>query len=440
MKEKGGKEKTGMCHFPFVLRRMSLRSVGRKLRMEEDLRKKTASEEQKGIGNMSSSIKISFTGDVMSYMPQNEACRKGSSYDYSPVFANAGSFFGESSFVVGNLETPVAGEDLLYSCKEYSFNTPEPFASAVRDAGFGLVSTANNHCMDREFEGLKRTLDTLDRIGLPHIGTARTPEERAEVCIREIGGMRIGFLAYTYGTNAFAHHHFLPDGHDWAVNLFQPEETLEGAVNLLVNDRKIAAQVNELYRMENPLFRTRIQPRLERLRSDAARCRAAGAEFIILLMHSGGQYNSFPDAYSRTLEKEMRNMDIDAIVGHHPHVVHPCEVLAGRPVAWSLGNFCCTPSDLRGISHFASDYSVVLHLHLQRAEDSGKVEWKKMTFSISKNVVTPGGIAVPFRVDELMSSCTDWKSRDCLAKDVEVIANVFRNRCEGVEVEAEYDF
>ena len=89
-------------------------------------------------------------------------------------------------------------------CIRDRFNTPDALGDALKDAGFDLVSTANNHCLDRGYDGMVRTLDVLDKLGLAHVGTYRSAEERAAqngVYVADMGGIKVAFLSYTYGTN-----------------------------------------------------------------------------------------------------------------------------------------------------------------------------------------------------------------------------------------------
>ncbi len=348
---------------------------------------------------MNQEVKLTFTGDIMSYPPQNKFCKRGAGYDYSEVFREVRGLLLDCDCCIGNLETPLAAAERGYSSEQYSFNTPDAFARDLKNAGIDLVSTANNHCMDRDIEGLYETLDTLDYVGLAHVGTARSEEERRKPCLfRFAGGRKIGFLAYTYGTNAFAHHRFVPEQESFAVNLFQPEETKEGSVHLLDAPEVIEANEQKI-RANDALYRKTVLPRLEQLNADAERCRAAGAEFVILIMHSGGQYNPEPDPYTLHLVEWIReNCRIDAIIGHHPHVVQKFRMDGEVPIAYSLGNFASTPGFNPGSTRNQAAYSILLHLHFGLEESALKI--KKITYSITKSVVRADGFSsvVPLHV------------------------------------------
>ena len=148
-------------------------------------------------------IKISFLGDIMCEMPFLKAAKiKPYNYDFDKAFSGLKILCEKSDYVIGNLETVCAGETQGYTKELYSFNTPDNFISALKKCGIDFVSTANNHCLDRGLDGLRRTLDVLDSQGIRHTGTYRSRKESEYACIVEIMGMKLGIISYTYGTNS----------------------------------------------------------------------------------------------------------------------------------------------------------------------------------------------------------------------------------------------
>ncbi len=100
----------------------------------------------------------------------------------------------------GNLETTFAGIDRGYSGYP-TFNSPASLGEALKNIGVDVLSTANNHCLDKGFSGLESTLSELDNMGISHTGTSRTEEEQNTVLVKEVNGIKIAFLSFTYGTN-----------------------------------------------------------------------------------------------------------------------------------------------------------------------------------------------------------------------------------------------
>ncbi len=357
------------------------------------------------------SCELLFSGDIMCQIPLNDACKTESGYDYDPVFEPVYGLLSRADYVVGNLETPIAGEARKYSWERYIFNTPVEFAQAVKKAGFDLVSLANNHCMDRDLGGLYMTLENLDKVGLASIGTSRSSRERKRCFIAEINSIQIGFLAYTYGINSQHHRMYLPQGTEFAVNLIQPPENLEGAINLL-EPETVGAHTEELYRQPNRVFDETIAHYYQQIADDIDRLRSHGAELVVMLLHCGGQYDDTPDAYTREVVHRLCEMKIDAIICNHQHVIHPFEMMGDVPVAWCLGNF--VHSNYMTPHPKMCPYSALLHLKAERA--GGSPRFVEASVTLTKTVVNDRGISQVHTVAELMEN-SRGRALESLKKD-----------------------
>ena len=165
--------------------------------------------------------RITFVGDIMCEKPLQRAWNKGGDAVFDRVFSRTGALFAASDYVVGNLETVFAGPARGYTRELYRFNTPDGFARAIAKGGIHLLTTATNHCLDGGVEGLDRTLAVLDRCGLAHTGTFRSPAE-PRFLVRRIGGLRVAFLNYTYGVNVHETGIVLPPQDLYRLNLLKP--------------------------------------------------------------------------------------------------------------------------------------------------------------------------------------------------------------------------
>ena len=143
-------------------------------------------------------VKLAMVGDIMVHDYQyNEAYDPATgTYDFMHNFQDVKKYFAGNDLVIGNLELTFGGPNRPYSSFP-CFNTPDSFLDAVQDAGFNLLITANNHCMDTGQAGLIRTLDKLDEAGISHFGTYRSQEERVAILYRDVNGIRFAFLSYT---------------------------------------------------------------------------------------------------------------------------------------------------------------------------------------------------------------------------------------------------
>ena len=127
---------------------------------------------------------MSVIGDIMCHNTQyKDAYTSNDSYDFSYVFKDIKNYISEADIAVGNLETTFAGKARGYS-NYPTFNTPEQLAHNLKDFGIDVVSTANNHCMDKNFSGLVSTLNYLDDAGIAHMGTNATQEDQNKILVR----------------------------------------------------------------------------------------------------------------------------------------------------------------------------------------------------------------------------------------------------------------
>lgn len=253
---------------------------------------------------------IVFAGDAMQHKKQLELADHGKGvYDYSRCFAEIAPWVSAADYAVVNLETPLGDRNFTgYPC----FNAPAAYAEALRDAGFDLMLTANNHTLDRRDAGLRRTVQILDSLNLDHIGTYPTASARADAIpfIRNIKGYKVGFLNYTYGTNGIP---------------------VQGSVVVDMIDK-------------------------DRIVKDIAATRKAGAEIVAVTIHWGVEYVLLPPAQVRQLADFLCRQDVDLVIGGHPHVIQPMEIrhnpATGRPVllVYSMGNLISnmTTRDTRG--------------------------------------------------------------------------------------------
>ncbi|MCL1877746.1 MAG: AmmeMemoRadiSam system protein B, partial [Defluviitaleaceae bacterium] len=159
------------------------------------------------VGTRPSRVRLTFVGDIMLHEPPVD-----NTYTFSWVREHLQS----ADLAIGNLETVFGGFFSGFPL----FSAPDEFGYALRDAGFDLLSTANNHSLDQGVDGLLRSLDFLEGIGIGTFGTYRNREERDAILVRESAcGMRFAFLAYTFGTN----NRQIPQNRDYLVNLIRAD-------------------------------------------------------------------------------------------------------------------------------------------------------------------------------------------------------------------------
>lgn len=264
--------------------------------------------------------KILFAGDLILLEDQVKRGRAGDGYDFAANFAYTKADIAAADFAIGVLETPVAGPPYAVGNfddgKALALNAPDAWAEAVRDAGFDLVTTANNHLLDQGEGGLVRTLDTLDRLGLAHTGSYRNAEEKQASRVRlvEQGGMRMAILSYTYGVN---------DADDDALA-----------------DGALAYATSVIVPRSSPHYAAARAAVAE----DFAAAKALAPDLILVLPHWGTQFADAPDAMQQDWAQYFAEQGADIIFGDHTHSTQPVTITTradGRQTLtlYSPGNY-----------------------------------------------------------------------------------------------------
>ena len=288
---------------------------------------------------------LTVAGDVMNHNTQIADAYDPATdtYDYSHVFQYVKPWLEQADYAVANLETtlPGGGDYTGYP----NFGAPDALAYDLKEAGFDLLSTANNHTRDKGMDAVYRTLDVLDEAGLAHVGTYRSQEERdqSNAVVADVGGIQVAFLSYTYGLNGYS----VPDDQSYAVNLFN----LDYTTTLSTPDEDLLA-------------------------ADLEKARGLGADLIAVIIHWGVEYRDTPTDYQRSLAEFLVANGADLILGGHPHVIEPYETITatgwdGRVregfVCYSLGNFISAQNQTN------TDVTALLQLELTKDGEETRV-------------------------------------------------------------------
>lgn len=396
-------------------------------------------------------VKITFLGDLMCKREQLRIVAN-STRTFHDIFSSVNGLFENSNFVVGNLETPLAGEQLGYTTLPGFFNTPSAFAEAIKASGIDLVTTANNHCLDRGVEGLRNTIRALDKIGLKHTGTYLSEEDSRDVCVVDIGGIRFSFINFTYGTNSeFGHSPLLKKEELWMVDLSKRQDAPPEKPS--VEHKRFSRSKRELLRIlpkrllnillvlkNGDLPRSVATPKYEidNVKSEAiadpvnedflsrqvAKVKRASevSDVVVVLPHIGGQYNPSPGVYAKYVAEKMVLAGADIVVANHSHNPLECTVRNGVPIIYSLGNFCSTPNVDWFVPGSLGEYSVVLNVYW--GQKTMKIE--RMTYSIVKNVVDGVGFSMTEPINKIWERST---AKECERLLVE--ANAVARRFSG---------
>lgn len=283
-------------------------------------------------------------GDTMSHMPvTNDAWDAATGiYEYSRIMAAAEPYIAGADYAVANLETTLSGGPKYSGFP--AFNSPDDLAAELKEVGFDLLLTANNHSLDKGNSGVCRTLDVLDEVGLAHVGTSRTEEEYGNnVVVADVGGISVAFLGYTYGTNGIP----LPQSAPYAVNVYN-----------------------------NDYLTTLSDPNEEKLLDDLEAAKALGTDLVAVMIHWGVEYQTSANHFQQEMADFLFENGADLVLGGHAHVLQPMELRTiirdGEEkqgfLCYSLGNFISAQNDP------LTDTTVVVTLELTKDPVTGKTE------------------------------------------------------------------
>lgn len=330
--------------------------------------------------------KISIYGDIMFKLSQIDKAYTDESYVINDSLYTINEFLNKSDFNIGNLETPITDKTFSKTNEKYSFSTPIEFAYAVKKMGFDLVTTANNHCLDRGVSGLVNTIDNLDSIPLEHIGTYK--EKTKSYIIKEINGIKVGILSFTYGTNAFANNNYLKKSEQYMVDLLQNQEQSNFITKILTSSSLLPIRVlRKMFRklkwcqLHLPIYERESYSRekINHFSNSIKACKDDGAEYIIVCLHIGGQYNEQPTAYTKRICELAKDCGANAVIANHEHIVQKIDLNSMSEkhfCIYSLGNFLSSSGVIDEPFDKMSQYSVAVHLILEKENKEIKANYK----------------------------------------------------------------
>ena len=263
---------------------------------------------------------FTVTGDLLMHRPVFQSCWDAEQGDwvFDCLFTYVTPYIQQADYAVANLETTLRGENPTYP---YSgnplFNCPDGIAVASLNAGFDMLLTGNNHCYDTRVEGVRRTLEVLEQTGLESLGT-QYDAETVDYKVIEVNGIKVGMTCYTYETY---------DGMPGvpSINAIQVLSDTYGMINTFDY-----GQLDKFYAEIGAQFEA---------------MQAEGAEAIVVYMHWGEEYQLTPTEYQVKIAQQLCDMGVDVIVGGHPHVVEPADLLTSTQdenhktlIIYSTGN------------------------------------------------------------------------------------------------------
>lgn len=260
--------------------------------------KKETAEVKKEPEVKTSKLSLVMVGDGLLHSSVYNDAYKDGVYDFKPQLEYIKPIVQNYDLAFYNQESILGGTSIGLS--DYpTFNSPWEFGDAMIDAGFNLVSLANNHTMDRGEKAIINSCEYWKTKDVLTAGSYCSSEEANEIKIKEKNGIKYTLLAYTYGTNGIS----VPSGKEYLVNLYSDEKAK--------ND-------------------------IEKVRDKV--------DLLIVSMHWGTEYRSEPTEEQQRQANYLSSLGVDIIIGTHPHVIEPITYINDTLVIYSLGNFISAQS------------------------------------------------------------------------------------------------
>lgn len=257
---------------------------------EEDT---SAITDPNGAGSEEERISLSFVGDLLvaDYVSAITA-REGYEYLYQPAML----YLSEPDLTAGNLEFPVTKRGTPVTGTPYVFKGSPDVLPSIRNAGFDVLSLANNHALDQGVEGMLDTMKYLDEAGLSHMGAGNNDTEAFTPVIKEVRGIKVAYIGLS---------RVVP------FSSWKADKNVAGL-----------AETYDTRRATEAIAKAKKE-----------------ADIVVVMVHWGKERVDQPEPYQKDFGKQYIDAGADLVIGSHPHVLQGFEMYKGKWIAYSLGNF-----------------------------------------------------------------------------------------------------
>lgn len=238
-------------------------------------------------------------------------------YDFTAMLEVMKPIISSYDLAFYNQESILGGTELGLSTYP-RFNSPYEVGDAFLDAGFNLVSLANNHTLDRGEQAILNSVSYWKKKDAYVAGSYSSLEERNQIVVKEVNGIKYALLSYTCWTNGLS----IPDGKTYLLNRYDEEVVKQDIES--VRDR---------------------------------------VDLLMVAMHFGDEYSFSPSNDQQKIASYLASLGVDIIIGHHPHVVQPIEFIDDTLVIYSLGNFLSGQNGIEKLTGLMVSVDVVKDLN-----------------------------------------------------------------------------
>ena len=247
------------------------------------------------------SARIMANGDLLYHdIIYISAKKSDGTYDFHENFEYVKPWLKQADLVLGDFEGTVNKDHYLAGYP--LFNAPGEVMDAIKDAGYQVLDLAHNHILDSQIEGVVSTADAIEKAGMTPVGVyTHESRDKAPLLIKEVNGIKVAILAYSYGFNGI--------------------------------EQSISQE--DYNRYLSDLDEDKMKAEIERAEKEA--------DITIIMPQMGVEYQIEPTEEQKKLYHKMIDWGADIIFGGHPHVVEPAETVEKdgdkKLIIYSMGNF-----------------------------------------------------------------------------------------------------
>ena len=247
------------------------------------------------------SVRIMANGDLLYHdIIYISAKKADGTYDFHENFEYVKPWLKQADLVLGDFEGTVNKDHYLAGYP--LFNAPGEVMDAIKDAGYQVLDLAHNHILDSQIEGVVSTADAIEKAGMTPVGVyTHESRDKASLVIKEVKGIKVAILAYSYGFNGI--------------------------------EQSISQE--DYNRYLSDLDEDKMKAEIERAEKEA--------DITIIMPQMGVEYQIEPTEEQKKLYHKMIDWGADIIFGGHPHVVEPAETVEKdgdkKLIIYSMGNF-----------------------------------------------------------------------------------------------------
>jgi len=236
-------------------------------------------------------MKIVIAGD---YCPKDRVAELIDSNRYENIFSDVTEIIAQADFRILNFECPIVNGE----CRPIEKNGPclkttKNSLKPIVDAGFNVVTLANNHFYDFGDKGITDTIDELDKLNIAHVGGGKNLNISSEILFLQKGGKKVAII------NCCEHEFSIATENTAGCNPLNP--------------------INQWYA-------------IQKARNTA--------DYVIVIVHGGHEMCQLPSLRMKETYHFFIDSGADVVINHHQHCYSGFEKYKGKPIFYGLGNFC----------------------------------------------------------------------------------------------------